>query len=806
MRETPFCDFEGILGLPAAKTHEGHIRQIITDSRQIRNAPSCLFVALKGPWRDGHDFVIDAFEKGVRQFLVEKLPDERLDAGFYVVPSTVNALQQIAAYNRQLFDYPVIGITGSNGKTIVKEWLAPMLGQAFNVVKSPKSYNSQIGVPLSLLEMADKHNLGIFEAGISQPNEMPNLERMIRPTIGIFTNIGEAHAEGFTSKIDKARSKAQLFANSQLVICRHEHLMVREVLGELNGPQVLTWSTQNNDADILIEGQDLQSVISWGQERAVVTLPFHQEPFVENLLHAVTCAMVLRVKEEQIQQGIRLLPSVDMRLSLKKGINDSYLIDDSYNNDLIGLQSALETQSAQRTLHRKKALILSEVLQTGLEQAEVYARVKQMLLENHIDRFFAIGFDQVHWQADPDGVDCHFYESTQDFLNHMPPFREELILIKGARPFGFERIVGQLAQQRHRTQLSVSFESLRKNLMVFKGLLRPETKVMVMVKAFAYGGGAVEIANFLQYQGVNYLGVAYFDEGRLLREHGIDVPIMVMNPSVESLGDFKRYELEPVIYNMNLLKEILSLPTPPFIHLEMETGMNRLGFGEEEFAQLLGQLPGIPPQQVKSIFTHLATSEDLAQQAFTDEQLSLFDSRFDELTEVLGYTPIKHALNTGGIVTKPSHQYDMVRLGIGLYGIDPVGQLSLESVGKFSTYVSQIKHLKKGESVGYGRRGTIERDSKIATIPVGYADGYLRAFGNGVGKVNVGGVLAPTIGNICMDMSMIDVTEIACEVGQEVVLMGANPHITDLAQWANTIPYEILTNISPRVERVYSWL
>ena len=801
-----FADFEKVLGKPPVKPFEGQVAHLTTDSRQIREAGSTVFVALKGPMRDGHDFVRDAYNQGVRQFIVEKVPDPALDAGFFQVESSLAALQQISTHHRSRFTYPIVAITGSNGKTIVKEWLASMVGQSFHAVKSPKSYNSQIGVPLSLLEMTGGHDLGIFEAGISQVGEMKRLQEIIKPSIGIFTNIGEAHAQGFPSKEVKAAEKASLFKRAEKVICRYEHTLVRHQLEALNGPQVVTWSTESSDATIYYDLSDQQVDVHHQDRVLSLGLPFDQEPFLENLLHSITASLVLEVDAEVISKSILTLPRVDMRLAIKKARNHCYLIDDSYSNDLIGLKAALETQQAQRTENLSKTVILSDLLETGLAKRALYQQIKELLHGHQVSRFIGIGFDPDLWMTEGPKMDVSLFSSTEEFLQQPPKFEAELILIKGARVFGFERIVSHLQHQSHRTQLSISFEKLRNNLAAFKGLVRPQTKIMVMVKAFAYGGGSYEIANFLQYQGTDYLGVAYFDEGRQLREQGIRTPIMVMNPDPGSLSSFSKYRLEPVIYSSQLLENLLNLAEVPYIHLEVETGMNRLGFSSKQLPSFLNLSKQIPKGRVKSIFTHLATADDPNESQFTANQLSHFEELYKSIVAILGYRPLKHALNTAGIITQPDHHYDMVRLGIGLYGMDPVGKIPLESISTFSTYISQIKEIKAGETVGYSRKGVVSRDSRIATLPVGYADGYLRTFGNGNAKVLIGKELVPTIGNICMDMTMVDITDCEASEGDEAILMGTVPHITDLARWAGTIPYEILTNISSRVERVYSWL
>ena len=775
---------------------------VATDSRTIRQPENTLFCAHKGPNHDGHDYVYSLYQEGVRTFMIERPMDIFLpEAGLFLVQDSLKALIELASFHRKQFDYPVIGVTGSNGKTIVKEWLAMLLETHFHVVKSPKSYNSQLGVPLSIMEMADRHNLAILEAGISREGEMQTLADLIEPRIGIFTNIGPAHDAGFASRKAKVKEKARLFSTCEFIVCREDHSLIKAELESQFGEKVISWSLDAEGADLRFRLKgDLVSCVWQGCDHTV-RIPFVEGPQLENLLHVLATCLLLEVDLSGLEPAISKLRDIEMRLALKKGANDCYLLDDSYNNDLSGLNVALNILDQQRQKN-KKTLMLSDILQSGMSDEQLYAEVNKLLEKHQVNRLIGVG-PRIRKAKKLFALKKTFFNTTDELINALPVFQNETVLIKGARTFGLEKVVNILEEKHHGTSLTIHFEKVLHNLNIFRNCLS-HTKLMVMVKAHAYGGGSYELANFLQYHKVDYLGVAYVNEGIDLRKNGLEIPIMVMNPEWESLPLFGTYQLEPEIYSMEMLAYFVSLNLDIPIHLKIETGMNRLGFAPEECADLL-EILNEYQVKVQSIFTHLAAAEDPAQNEFSLAQVNTFNEAYQQIAAGLGYAPIKHALNTAGIVRWPRFHFDMVRLGIGLYGIDPSRELGVLPISTFKTQISQIKHLKKGATIGYGRLGIAEKEMTIATLPVGYADGYRRSFGGGRARVSLNGQVARTIGNICMDMTMIDVTGIPARRGDEVVLFGEQPDIRELATCADTIPYEILTSISPRVRREYSW-
>ncbi len=772
------------------------IRRFSTDTRTLSGRPYELFVAVNGK-RDGHDFIAEALDKGVKNFLIEK--DINIGGCNSVrVENSIQALQAIAKSHRERFDIPTIGITGSNGKTTVKEWLAVMLSEKYFVVKSPKSFNSQIGVPLSVLEIQSFHEVGVFEAGISKTQEMDQLAEIIQPTIGIFTTLGSAHSEGFENDTEKLHEKLELFQNCETVICRNDAWFSSEIINSL-GSKVKTWSTKSK-ADYSIRWSNGILEVNGTQFR--VSLRVDSE--LENVTHAVICSLEMGLSIDEIQKGLNLIKPIPMRLELKKGINGCFLLDDTYNNDLIGIKVALDYLESHKQNNRK-TLILSDILQSGDDDEKLYQKVNELLIDHHIDRFIGVG-TQASDCADLITVEKEFFESTNHLLNQLPEFNKEMIIVKGARDFQLEKIIKRLELRTHRTVLEVNFEAIQHNLNQYRDLLKPSTSIMVMVKANAYGSGILEVANFLQHQRVDRLGVAYVDEAIQLRKHGIHIPIMIMNPDVNSFQDFETYKLEAEIYSLSHFTHFLSNTSKfPPIHLKIDTGMHRLGFGEQDIPQLKELLRQHKNLKVEGIFTHFSASENTDHDEHTIAQSTLFGKIYQELIDVLGYKPIKHACNSSGIVRWPQYHFDMVRLGIGLHGFDPSGTLDLRYTSQLKSAISQIQDLKKGERVGYSRRGFVNKNSRIAILPIGYEDGFVRAFGNGNAKVYCNGKLCPTIGNVCMDMVMVDVSEVEAKEGDEVIIFGASPTISNLAEWARTIPYEILTNISDRVKRIFIW-
>ncbi|WP_461105925.1 bifunctional UDP-N-acetylmuramoyl-tripeptide:D-alanyl-D-alanine ligase/alanine racemase [Spirosoma koreense] len=831
----------------------------ITDSRQVTGSGTAeqlansVFFAIQGDHHDGHEFVGELYRKGVRQFVVERpalTPDRRAelaaypDAQFIEVDSSLQTLQKLAASHRRQFRIPVIGITGSNGKTIVKEWLAQLLSggslpDEFVVAKSPKSYNSQLGVPLSVHELDESHTLGIFEAGISKAHEMQALETVIRPTIGIFTNLGTAHDEGFRTRKQKIAEKLRLFIHADTLIYCNDY---KEIDDEVNlllkavnpAMQFVTWSLTGNAAtyQAVLDQDRLRLSSQAGTLR--LTLPFMDPASVENLLHCIVAMLTLRDwRTDDIQARLNRLRPVSMRLEQKEGINNCVLIDDSYNNDVAGLQLALRFLNQQTTRNRR-AVILSDVLQSGQPETDLYGQVGELMRVNAVEEFVGIG-PILSRNAAFFPPESRFYADTNDFLAHFPfhELRDSTVLVKGARPFSFERIVHRLERKVHGTVLEINLDALTNNLNYYREKVGVDTKIMVMVKAFAYGSGSAEVAQLLQFHRVDYLAVAYADEGVSLRQNGVDLPIMVMNPAPETFATLLEYGLEPEIYSTRLLREwgrfvgeeqgwgraegvgsggqtprippsaLRPLPYP--IHLKIDTGMHRLGFLESELPAVVDYLNQHPRLRVATVFSHLVGADEAQFNAFSQQQYESFMRSTAQLETGLGYRPTRHLLNSAGIVRFPAYKLDMVRLGIGLYGVEASGiePTALQTVGTLRTVISQIKTVPAGESVGYSRQGRLDHDARIATLAIGYADGYDRRLGNGVGAVWVNGTRCPTVGNICMDMTMIDVTQASANEGDEVTVFGVELPILDLARQIGTIPYEILTGVSERVKRVF---
>ncbi len=775
------------------------IEALEIDSRKPGMDVHSLFFALSGPIRDGHDFIFQAYEKGVRNFVVSRKIDPIPEANILQVANVLDTLQEIARLHREQFSIPLIGITGSNGKTIVKEWLSWILGARYRVAKSPKSYNSQIGVPLSVWGISESSEIGIFEAGVSKSGEMSALTKVIHPTVGLITNIGEAHNSGFSSVEAKLREKLILFNQSELIFYCWDHIEIRKALDKRKG---IGWSVLDPGADLFFQKDSFGFSTLYKSQQCQIQTRFTNHHDVENLLHAVSVAIYFGLTEQEINAAIEKLRPVSMRLQLKSGTNEVYILDDTYNNDLAGLRIALEYLQ-QQPFRKRRTVVLSDILQSGRPIGELYKQVNQLLESHQIMRLIGVGSD-ISNSRSCFSMEKHFFPTTQALIRDIPPFADELVLVKGARGFELELLVSILEEKSHGTVLEVNMEALVHNLNEYRRLLKPDTRVMVMVKAFAYGGGLNEIAHLLQFHKVDYLGVAYLDEGIQLRRNGLTVPIMVMNPDLDHLPLLKEFELQPEIYSLSLLKRYMELNRdPPPIHLKLETGMNRLGIIEADLSELesLLRLNNI---QVAGIFTHFSSSDNPIHDSFTAGQAAHFERMYARIANVLGYQPTKHAINSAGIVRWPQFQYDMVRLGIGLYGYDPaVTGLKLRTVNSLKARVSQVKQAAQGDSIGYNRMGMVTNPTTIAVLSLGYADGYLRSFGNGNAYVMINGKQARTIGNVCMDMVMVDVTGLEVNEGDEATVFGEQPGIEDLAGWANTIPYEILTNIGQRVKRVF---
>ncbi len=787
-----------------AQSEDLAINTIVYDSRKATGSANELFIALPGSNHDGHEYIPALIQRGCKNFLVaKKIQHSSSEINILQVKDVMASFQILAQTHRAKFQIPVVGITGSNGKTIVKEWLSTLLSHQFEVAKSPKSFNSQLGVPLSLWPLNESHEIGVFEAGVSKKGEMQRLANMIQPSIGIFTNIGEAHSEGFESLEQKLEEKALLFADCQQVICRYEHSIIRSHLVKQSS-KLISWGIDEPKAHINFHKTDIHHYhTKVNNVPHNFHIPWTNDLDLENLFHVISAALRLGESEANIQKGIDELKAVPMRLELKRGQNNCYILDDTYNNDLLGLQVALDYLKQQP--HKSKTtVILSDILQSGKTAEELYQAVN-LLMKNHgVSQLVGIGQEISNHQNQFD-LPFQGFNSVNDFLKAAPLFADETILVKGARKYGLEKIVGYLEEKSHGTVMEVNFEAITHNLNVYRSKLDPSTKLMVMVKAFAYGVGVEEIAHLLQYHQVDYLGVAYLDEAINLRRKGIDVPIMIMNVNPDSLGILEPFNLEPEIYSIGMLNRLLDeTDTPPPIHLKIESGMNRLGFTVDQLEELIGVLKQNTQVRVAGIFTHFSSADSSSEDEYTDQQANAFNQAYDLLSAALGYQPIKHAVNSAGIVRKPEYQFDMVRLGIGLYGFDSSNELpGLKTISTLKTKISQIKRVKAGESIGYSRKGKPTTDSEIATIAIGYADGYTRLFGNGKAYVLVNGQQAPTIGNICMDMTMIDVTGLMAKEGDEVIIFGEKPNISELAHWSSTIPYEILTNVSQRVKRVF---
>ncbi|MFD2200451.1 bifunctional UDP-N-acetylmuramoyl-tripeptide:D-alanyl-D-alanine ligase/alanine racemase [Shivajiella indica] len=793
------------------------ISQIAIDSRNILQPEATGFVALKGAKFDGHQFIQEVFDQGVKCFIVHrefKIPQNLENkASFIQVEDTLKSLQRLAAYQRELFKGPLIGITGSNGKTIIKEWLGQVLAQKYSVAKSPKSYNSQVGVPLSIFGIDPTHQVAIMEAGISRPHEMEKLYEMLKPQLGIFTNIGTAHEEGFDSLLVKLEEKARLFRSCEFIVFRKEHIEIARLLKkEFPESKLVSWSDKLG-ADITLTPKkelDRTKILLIKQDLSVFTflLPFTDEASLENIRHVIAASLTLGLEAQEIQESLNHLKSVDMRLTLKPGANQSLIIDDTYNNDLAGLRLALDFLAAQRP-KKRKVLIISDLLQVGDTQ-RVYQEVKKLLEYYSIDYLIGVG-EQIKVLKGTLAIAQNFFKDTTHLLQNIQPedFDNDLILVTGARKFGFEAVVNRLQQRIHGTTLEINLNALTHNYNFYKTKLLPHTKVMVMVKAFAYGGGASEIANHLQQLKADYLAVAYTDEGVALREEGIKLPIMVLNPVQESFIHLQEYDLEPVVYSPSFFQQLARFCEVQGIgmkiHLDLDTGMHRLGFEEEHINELISLIKKYPKLQIASLYTHLAGADEEEHQDYTLFQLQTFVAMCGLIEKNLDYKPLRHALNSAGIIRFPEFQMDMVRLGIGLYGVEVSGKYDkhLKPISTLKTTISQVKKLSQGETIGYSRKGKMKENGQIATIAIGYADGYDRRFSNGKGYVLIHGKMAPVIGNVCMDMTMIDVSNLEVKEGDEVIIYGPNISLKDLAERIGTIPYELLTNISSRVKRVY---
>lgn len=797
------------------------ILDLLTDSRQLVAAGQTLFFALTSNRNDGHKYIEELYNNGVRAFVVSRQPDTEAFPGacFVVVDDTLMALQQLAAWHRQQYHIPVIGITGSNGKTIVKEWLAQLLGPDYNTVRSPKSYNSQVGVPLSVWQMNDAHQLGIFEAGISKPNEMGALQKIIRPTIGVFTNIGQAHGENFINFTQKAGEKLNLFTQAETLVYCMDYYDIQQVIlraGLGNKLKLFPWSRKFKEAELYVatvakqeKTTDLE--VQYHGETLCFTIPFIDEASIENAIHCIAVCLLMKMDVKVLNERLMGLTSVAMRLEIKAGINNCTIVNDYYNSDVNSLAIALDVMNQQRQ-HKDKVLILSDILQSGRDEEELYSYISHLIEEKGVGKLIGIG-PAISRQARQFKKGSLFFNDVADFLQHcsFDEFRNQTILLKGARAFAFEQIGMELQEKAHETVLEINFNHLVNNFNHYRSLIKPETKIMVMVKAFGYGSGNYEVSNILQFHRADYLTVAFADEGVELRNAGINLPIMVMSPEVNSYDSIIKNRLEPEVFsfrNLDYIEKALQSPSvtaPLNVHVKLDTGMHRLGFSLKELPELIRRLQANPLIHVKSVFSHLATADNPDEDEFTLSQIKVFEEGSKMIVDAFPHKVLRHILNTAGITRFTQYQFDMVRLGIGLYGVPTckADEGVLETVVSLKTTINQIKEIPAGDSIGYNRHGRATHDMRIGIVPIGYADGLSRLLGNGNCHFFVKGQPVPIVGDICMDMCMLDLTGIEAEEGDTVVIFDAEHPINDIARACQTIPYEVMTRISQRVKRVY---
>lgn len=800
---------------------------LLTDSRSLSFPEETLFFALPTKRNDGANYVAELYTRGVRNFVLAEesyrqqekegnLPAP--DANYLVVPHPLKALQKLAELHRAQFQIPVIGVTGSNGKTVVKEWLHQLLCPDRVVVRSPRSYNSQIGVPLSVWQMNETAEVAIFEAGISEPGEMRALENIIKPTIGILTNIGGAHQENFPSLQDKCMEKLTLFKDCDVIIYNGDDEFISNcVTKSLLPAREIAWSRKDADRPLYIskiEKKEDCTVIGYRylDMNNTYTLPFIDDASIENSLNCLAACLYLMMPSHKISERMARLEPVAMRLEVKEGKNGCLLINDSYNSDLASLDIALDfLYRRSEGKGMKRTLILSDILETGQSTSVLYRQVGQLVNSRSIDRIIGVGSEIAVWTGQF-GMEKAFYPDTASLMKAIGrkelTLENEIILIKGARKFGFDALTELLEKKVHETILEVNLNAMIANLNHFRSFLKPETKMVCMVKASAYGAGSYEIAKTLQEHRVDYLAVAVADEGSDLRKAGITAGILIMNPEMTAFKTMFDYKLEPEVYSFHLLDALMKEAEKEGIthfpvHIKIDTGMHRLGFAPDEMPRLVKRLKGQDTLIVRSVFSHLAGSDGAEFDAFTRQQIARFDAASAQLQEAFQHKILRHICNSAGIERFPEAQYDMVRLGIGLYGIDPFSNQIIHNVSTLKTTILQIRDVPAGETVGYGRKGRLTRPSRIAAIPIGYADGLNRHLGNRRSYCIVDGQPAYYVGNICMDVCMIDVTDIDCKEGDPVEIFGDHLPVTVLSDALGTIPYEVLTGVSPRVKRVY---
>lgn len=805
---------------------EATIDWLLTDSRSLAFPEETLFFALSSKRNNGAKYIPDLYTRGVRNFVIDKQTLKNKEIGldisnypqsnFLVVTDVLKSLQKLAECHRSQFDIPVIGITGSNGKTIVKEWLHQLLSPDRHIVRSPRSYNSQIGVPLSVWQMNEDNQLGIFEAGISEVGEMRLLQKIIQPNIGILTCLGGAHQENFFSMQEKCMEKLSLFKNCEVIIYNADDELISNcVLKSLISAREIAWSKIDQERPLFI------NAVNKNKDHTEITytylgmtnrfrIPFVDEASIENSLNCLGACLYLMIPPEDISARMTHLEPIAMRLEVKEGKNNCVIINDSYNSDLVSLDIALDflyRRSQDKMLSR--TLILSDILESGQTTTNLYRRVSQMIHNRGINKIIGIGSD-ITSVASRFHIDKYFFPNTESFLKSdtFKNLKNEIILIKGSRNFGFERISEELELKVHETILEINLNALVDNLNFFRSKLDSKTKTICMVKASAYGAGSEQVAKTLQEHRADYLAVAVADEGSDLRKAGITASIIIMNPELTAFKTMFNYKLEPEIYNFHILESLIreaekeGVTNFP-IHIKIDTGMHRLGFKPEEIPLLIKRLKGQTAAIPRSIFSHLAGSDSPEFDDYTRSQIETFNKVSSDFQQAFPHRVLRHISNSAGILRFPEAQFDMVRLGIGLYGINPVDNSILQNVSTLKTTILQIRNLSAGETVGYSRNGKLTRDSRIAALPIGYADGLNRKLGNGNFYCLINGKKVPFVGNICMDVCMIDVTDIDCKEGDKVVIFGDDLPITAIAEKLDTISYEVLTAISSRVKRIY---
>ena len=800
---------ETIVGTPGAQ-----ITELAIDSRKVTAPERTLFFAIETEKNDGHLYIPSLYQLGVRNFVITKVMETYTmceGANFLFVEDSVAALQRLAQKHRQQFHYPVIGITGSNGKTIVKEWLTSILDDKFKVVKSPDSYNSRLGVPLSVWQMSDQHDIAVFEAGISRPNEMRVLADIIDPTIGILTNIGAAHAQFFPSNNRKIIEKLKLFRNVEVLIYHNDNEELNMILQlpEYARLNKISWGDSRSTYPVQMQAADSGGTII-SLDGFDYTVPFIDSASLENVTHVIVTLLYVGFTPEEIDSHLGRLTHISMRLEILEGRNHSVIVNDTYSLDINSLSAALNFLDTQ-TQMTKKTLVISDFEQVGQLAEEDFRRLNAQLKRHHISRLIAVGSSFEGYRGVFDLEEQLFF--TADLLDHLSqlPISYEIILVKGARNFHFEQVVNALQHKTHLTIMQVNLPALAYNLNFHRNRLRPDTKMVAMVKASSYGLGDVELVNTLLDQGIDYLAVAYTDEGVRLRKRRIDTPIIVLGAEAHSFEVMVNHRLEPEIFNfyyLQQLEEVLARhpEIPTFnIHVKVDTGMHRLGFDMQDLPRLIDIVKRNPKLRIASVFSHLAAAEDPAEDAFTRRQIALFGRMTDVLCAAFDYKILRHILNSAGIIRFPEAQFDMVRLGIQLYGCSEIPEMTmkLHNVVTLKTVITQIKQIPAGETIGYNRTWRLQRDTQVAIIPIGYADGYPRELCNGRGKVLVQGQKVPVIGKICMDMCMLDITGLRVHEGDEVIVYGEGNTVSEMAAAAGLISYELMTRISQRVPRVY---